>query len=264
MDILGAAKVSRKFENRVAVITGAAQSIGYACAAALGREGAQVVIADINIEKAEQAAATLQADGIKAAAFSMDVRDPQQVQTVVDEVVSRYKRLDIWVNNAGVAHHYDSFDLPPEMWKGGMDVLLSGAFYGCQAAGRVMRDQGGGSIINMASVNGLVSQPRRAVYATAKAGLIMLTRVLAAEWAAHHIRVNAVAPSPVGTSGMADFGQTQGFAPGNIYVDRHPMKRMAEMREVVEAVLFLAGDESAFITGETLCVDGGWVAYGSL
>ena len=256
--------MSGKFENRVAVITGAAQSIGYACADAFGREDAQVVIADINAEKAEQAAAALQAEGIKAAALGMDVRDPNQVQAVVDDVVSRYKRLDIWVNNAGVAHHYDSFDLPPEMWQGGMDVLLSGAFYGCQAAGRAMRDQGGGSIVNMASVNGFVPQPRRAVYATAKAGLIMLTRVLAAEWAAHHIRVNAVAPSPVGTSGMAAFGQNQGFAPGNIYVDRHPMKRMAEMSEVIEAVLFLAGDESSFITGETLCVDGGWVAYGSL
>jgi NAD(P)-dependent dehydrogenase (short-subunit alcohol dehydrogenase family) len=92
----------------------------------------------------------------------------------------------------------------------------------------------------------------------------MLTRVLAAEWATHGIRVNAVAPSPVATSGMAAFGQSEGFATGNIYVDRHPMKRMAEMREVTEAVLFLAGDESAFITGETLCVDGGWVAYGYL
>lgn len=256
--------MNRRFENRVVVVTGSAQSIGYECAAAFGREGATVVIADIQVEKAEAAARQLQAQDMQAVALSLDVRVPQETQSVVAEVVRRFERLDVWVNNAGVAHHYDSFDLPPEMWQGGMDVLLSGAFYGCQAAGRAMRDQGGGCIVNIASVNGFVSQPRRAVYCTAKAGLIMLTRVLAAEWAAHHIRVNAVAPSPVATSGMANFGQTQGFAAGNIYVERHPMKRMAEMGEVTEAVLFLASDESSFITGETLCVDGGWVAYGYL
>lgn len=254
----------QRFENRVAVVTGSAQSIGFECAAAYGREGAAVVIADIQLDKAEAAVQQLQSQGIQAVALPLDVRVPQQSLAVVDEVLRRFKRLDVWVNNAGVAHHYDSFDLPPEMWQTGMDVLLSGAFYGCQAAGRAMRDQGGGCIVNIASVNGFVAQPRRAVYATAKAGLIMLTRVLASEWAVHNIRVNAVAPSPVATSGMAKFGQTQGFAADDIYVQRHPMKRMADMREVTEAVLFLSNDESAFITGETLPVDGGWVAYGYL
>lgn len=256
--------MSRRFDGRVAVVTGAAQSIGYECTAAFGRAGARVVIADINAAKAESAASTLQGEGIDAIALPLDVRRPEQCQAHVAEVVQRFGRLDVWINNAGVAHHYDSFDLPPDIWQSGMDVLLSGVFYGCQAAGRAMRDQGGGCIVNIASVNGFVSQPRRAVYCTAKAGVVMLTRVLAAEWAAHGIRVNAVAPSPVAASGMASFGQTEGFAPGNIYVDRHPMKRMAEMREVTEAVLFLANDESSFITGETLCVDGGWVAYGYL
>ncbi len=253
-----------RFQNRVAVITGAAQSIGFECAAAFGREGAITIIADIQAEAAEHSASKLRAEGLQTTALPLDVRSPQQVQSVVDELVKRHNRLDIWVNNAGVAHHYDSLDLPPEMWQGGIDVLLSGAFYGCQAAGRVMREQGGGCIINMASVNGFVSQPRRAVYCTAKAGLIMLTRVLAAEWAAYHIRVNAVAPSPVATSGMAAFGEAHGFAAGNIYVDRHPMKRLAQMGDVTQAVMFLASREASFITGETLCVDGGWVAYGYL
>lgn len=253
-----------RFENRVAVVTGSAQSIGFECAAAFGRDSATVVIADIQIDKAEDAVRQLHSQGIQAIALPLDVRVPQQTQSVVDEVLRRYNRLDVWVNNAGVAHHYDSFDLPPEMWQTGIDVLLSGAFYGCQAAGRAMSEQGGGCIVNIASVNGFVSQPRRAVYCTAKAGLVMLTRVLAAEWAVHNIRVNAVAPSPVATSGMAKYGQTQGFAVDDIYIERHPMKRMAEMREVTEAVLFLANDESSFITGETLSVDGGWVAYGYL
>ncbi len=258
---MGIAQVKR-FGERVAVITGAAQSIGLACATAFALEGASVVIADINHQQAEEAAESLRAANLSAAALPLDVRDPDQVEAVVRETIRLWGRIDIWVNNAGVAHHYDSFDLPADLWKNSLDVLLSGAFYGCQAAGRAMRDHGG-SIVNMASVNGLVAQPRRAAYATAKAGLIMLTRVLAAEWAVHKIRVNAVAPSPVATSGMADWGVTHGFA-GSLYVDRHPMKRMGELREVTEAVLFLASREASFVTGETLCIDGGWVAYGYL
>jgi NAD(P)-dependent dehydrogenase (short-subunit alcohol dehydrogenase family) len=253
-----------RFKGKVAVVTGAAQSIGLACARAFGKEGAQVVIADLNIEQAEESARLLQAEGITAVALSLDVRKQEQAQAIVSEVMQRFGHLDIWVNNAGVAHHYDSFDLPADLWQGSLDVMLSGAFFGCQAAGRAMRDRGGGAIINMASVNGLVSQPRRAAYSAAKAGLLMLTRVLAAEWAQHKIRVNAVAPSPVGTSGMAEWGEKQGFAPGSMYIDRHPMKRMATMHEVTDAVLFLASDDASFVTGETLCVDGGWVAYGYL
>src|SRR5688500_5796716 len=256
--------MSERFAGKVAVVTGAAQSIGLACAKAFGEEGAQVVIADLNIEKAEAAARSMQSEGLAALALPLDVRIQAQASAIVSEIIQRYGHLDVWVNNAGVAHHYDSFDLPGDLWQGSMDVMLSGASYGCQAAGRAMRDQGGGAIVNMVSVNGLVSQPRRAAYSTAKAGLIMLTQVLAAEWAAHGIRVNAVAPSPVATSGMADWGEKQGFAPGSIYVERHPMKRMAAMHEVTDAVLFLASDAASFVTGETLCVDGGWVAYGYL
>jgi glucose 1-dehydrogenase len=258
---MGVAQVKR-FNERVAVVTGSAQSIGLACATAFAREGANVVIADINSDKAEEAAQSLRAENLSAAALTLDVRDPDQAQLVVQETISLFGRLDIWVNNAGVAHHHDSFELPPDLWKNSLDVMLSGAFYGCQAAGRAMRDHGG-SIVNMASVNAFVPLPRRAAYATCKAGLVMLTQVLAAEWAAQKIRVNAVAPSPVATSGMANWGLSHGFA-GSLYVDRHPMKRMGELHEVAEAVLFLASDDASFVTGETLCVDGGWVAYGYL
>lgn len=256
--------MSGRFAGRVVAITGAAQSIGLECARAFCGEGAQVVITDIQSDQVENAAVGLRRDGFNALALTLDVRDGEQVQAVANQVMQQRGRLDVWVNNAGIAHHYDSFDLPSELWQRSLDVMLSGPFYGCQAAGRVMRAQGGGAIVNMASVNGFVPQPRRAAYCSAKAGIIMLTRVLASEWAPHRIRVNAVAPSPVGTSGMAQVIDAHGITSLSQYAQRHPMKRTAEMREVTDAVLFLASDDASFITGETLCVDGGWAAYGYL
>ena len=253
--------MSQRFMGRVAVVTGAAQSIGFECAAAFARAGAHTVLTDLNADKVQAAAQGLQAEGLSVISLPLDVRDPDQAEQVAQSVATRFGALDVWVNNAGLAHHHDSFELPRDLWQISLDVMLSGTFFGCQAAGRAMRERGG-TIVNMASVNGFVPQPRRAAYCAAKAGVIMLTRVLASEWAAKHIRVNAVAPSPVGASGMAQMIDTVGITSLSQYTERHPMKRMAEMREVIEAVLFLASDAASFITGETLCVDGGWTAYG--
>jgi NAD(P)-dependent dehydrogenase (short-subunit alcohol dehydrogenase family) len=256
--------MSERFAGRVAVVTGAAQSIGFECAAAFARAGAYAVITDINGQKAETAAQSLRAQGLSAIALPLDVREPAQIEAVVQNVAERFGRLDVWFNNAGLAHHYDSFELPRELWQQSLDVMLSGPFFGCQAAGKFMRDHGGGAIVNMASVNGLVAQPRRAAYCSVKAGVVMLTKVLGSEWAPYGIRVNAVAPSPVATSGMAQTIDAHGITSLSQYANRHPMKQMTEMREVTEAVLFLASDAASFMTGETLCVDGGWVAYGYL
>ena len=253
-----------KFAGRVVVVTGAAQSLGLECARAFCSEGASVVLVDNNCEKVTAAAELLQRSGFRATATPLDVRSQEQTITVVDQIFNQLGRLDVWVNNAGVAHHCDTFNLLPEPWQNSMDVMLSGPFYCCQEAGKIMRMQGGGSIINMASVNGFVPQPRRAAYCTAKAGLIMLTRVLASEWAQHHIRVNAVAPSPVEASGMAQILDNAGLTSLAHYKTRHPMQRMAQLREVTDAVLFLASDDASFVTGETLCIDGGWVAFGSM
>lgn len=256
--------MTRDFVNQVVVVTGAAQSIGYECAAAFARHGAQVVITDINGEKAEASAQELREQGLAAVAFALDVREPARLQTVVGNVADRFGRLDVWFNNAGLAHHFDSFELSPELWRTSLDVMLSGVFFGCQAAGKFMRDHGGGAIVNMASINGFVAQPRRAAYCSAKAGVIMLTQVLASEWAGHGIRVNAVAPSPVAASGMAKTIDAHGITSLDQYAQRHPTKRMTPMSDVISAVLFLAGAEASFVTGETLSVDGGWAAYGYL
>lgn len=261
---LGVTEMTPQFANKVTVVTGAAQSIGYECSAAFARAGAQVVITDIDGDKAETAARGLRNEGLSAVAFSLDVREPAQMAKVVQQVAERFGRLDVWFNNAGLAHHFDSFELSPELWHTSLDVMLSGVFFGCQAAGKFMRDHGGGIIVNMASVNGYVAQPRRAAYCSAKAGVIILTQVLATEWAPYGIRVNAVAPSPVAESGMAKTIDAHGITSLDQYTNRHPMKRMTPMSDVISAVLFLAGSDASFVTGETLCVDGGWVAYGYL
>lgn len=254
--------MSQRFTGRVAVVTGAGQSIGFECGAAFAREGAHAVITDVDLDKAKAAAERLQREGLSAIVLPIDVRDPDQMEQAVQAVTGQFGRLDVRVNNAGVEQHYHSFDLPGDLWQMSLDVMLSGTFFGCQAAGRRMREHGG-AIVNMASVNGFVPQPRRAGYCAAKAGVIMLTRVLASEWTANHIRVNAVAPSPVGASGTAKMIDSVGITSLSHYTERHPMKRLVKMREVVEAVLFLASDAASFVTGETLWVDGGWIDYGS-
>ena len=153
--------MSQRFTGRVAVVTGAGQSIGFECAAAFAREGAHAVITDVDLDKAKAAAERLQREGLSAIVLPIDVRDPDQMEQAVQAVTGQFGRLDVWVNNAGVAQHYESFDLPRDQWQMSMDVMLSGTFFGCQAAGRGMREHGG-AIVNMASVNGFVPQPRRA------------------------------------------------------------------------------------------------------
>ncbi len=167
-----------RFEDQVVVITGAGRGIGYALAEQFAGEGARVVIAEKNAELGEESARRL---GVAFAA--LDVSDAASVRQAVAAIVERHGRIDVWINNAGIAHKGYAVTLEPEDWDADIGVLLSGAFYCARYAGQVMLDQGRGSMVNIASVNGLLAQKGRAPYCSAKAGLIMLTKVLAAEWA---------------------------------------------------------------------------------
>lgn len=245
-----------KFQDQVVCITGAGRGIGLELAKAFATEGAQVVIAEINADSGQAAARETGGTFVQ-----VDVSDAASVKQAVQAIVEQFGRIDVWINNAGVAHKGLAVDLNPEDWDADMGVMLSGAFYCANQVGRVMMGQGSGTLINIASVNGLLAQKGRAPYCAAKAGLIMLTKVLASEWAEHGVRVNAVAPGVVMTD-LVQEGIEQGVVTEDTYLERIPMGRMGDLREVVDAVLFLADpSESSFMTGEVLRVDGGWTAY---
>lgn len=245
-----------KFQDQVVCITGAGRGIGYELAKAFAAEGAQVVVAEINPDTGQAAA-----DQLNATYEPLDVSDAAAVKRAVQSIVARFGRIDIWINNAGIAHKGLAVDLTDADWDADIGVMLSGAFYCANQVGRVMIAQGRGSLINVASVNGLLAQKGRAPYCSAKAGLIMLTKVLASEWAEHGIRVNAVAPGVVMTE-LVQEGIDQGIVAEETYLGRIPMGRFGDLQDVVEAVLFLANeDEASFVTGEVLRVDGGWTAY---
>lgn len=244
-----------RFQKQVVVITGAGRGIGYVLAERFTQEGAQVVIAEINPQTGTEAAAKL-----NAVFEPLDVRDSKAVARVVQSVYARFGRIDVWVNNAGVAPKNLAVDLTPEEWDSDIGVMLSGAFYCAHEVGRIFIQQKRGNMVNIASVNGLLAQKGRASYSTAKAGLIMLTKVLASEWAEHGVRVNAVAPGVVMTD-LVQQNIDRGLVTEQAYISRIPMGRLGELNEVAEAVTFLASDEASFMTGEVLRVDGGWTAY---
>lgn len=249
-------------ERKAAVITGAARGIGSAIATQLAADGYAVMIADIRGEAAAQVAAELTANGQWAAACQADVADPVACQGMIAQTVERFGRLDLLVNNAGISKPQPSLEVNPEDWQRLIDIQLNGVFYCAQAAGRQMVTQGwGGSIVNITSINAEAAFPQRASYVAAKAGVHMLTKVLAIEWAEHNIRVNAVGPAHTETEMTL-----QHIRSGRIQIEelrkRIPLGRLASVQDVANVVSFLASDKASFITGQSLYVDGGYLAYG--
>jgi NAD(P)-dependent dehydrogenase (short-subunit alcohol dehydrogenase family) len=246
-------------KGQVAVITGAGRGFGLAFARGLAEHGALPIITDINEELGRVSAQKLNDEGLAAEFLPLDVTDHNAVESVAQQVWKEHDRLDLWINNAGLALHGPSETLPIEHWQLGLNIMLSGVFYGCQSAARLMIEQGGGKIINVASVNAFVSQAGRAAYCSAKAGVVSLTEVLGAEWARYNIQVNAVAPAVFLTE-LAKASIADGSASLDSYLARSPMGRFGDVPELVETILFLASDQSSYITGQTLRVDGGWVS----
>lgn len=252
-----------RLKDKVAIVTGASKGIGKAIALGYAKEGASVVLASRSLETLQIIEREIKRAGGEALALPLDVRDPGSIQTVIEKTVSAYGRLDILVNNAGISMARSSEELSDEDWKNAVETDLFGVFYGCRAAARVMIPQGGGSIINVTSVYGMIAAPRRLAYCASKAGANMLTKVLAAEWAKKHIRVNAIAPGYTRTE-LVDDVIEKGMISLEAIEKRTPMGRIAESEEMVGLAVFMASDESSYMTGSIVNIDGGWVAYGYL
>jgi len=248
------------FANKTVVITGAGRGLGLGIARRFGQAGAHTVIAEIDPETGPRAAETLRSEGLSASFEPLDVRDPAQSMTLVDKLVKERGQIDVWVNNAGVAHKGPAETMSREAWEESIAVILSGAFYCAQAVGRQMLAQGRGVIVNIASVGAYQYIEGRVAYSVPKAGLVMLTEALGIEWAKRGVRVVGIAPGVVMTD-MVRKGIAEGTASVEAYERRTPMHRLGTVEEIAEAVLYLASDEASYVVGETMRVDGGWVAY---
>lgn len=253
---------SLKLEDKVCVITGAAQGIGRAIAEEFAEQGARLAILDIDGQGARVAADGLRAQGADAQAFECDVSDRRSVFASAEEVASSLGPCDVLVNNAGLALMGPSLDFPEADWRRSIDVMQTGVFFCSQAFGRQMIAEGRGAIVNIASMNATVAFPMRLAYNAAKAAVVSMTQVLAIEWAEHNVRVNAVGPGVTKTN-LVEKAIQQGLVDEEAYVERTPQRRLGRPQEIAKAVLFLASDEdSSFVTGTFLVVDGGWSAYG--
>jgi NAD(P)-dependent dehydrogenase (short-subunit alcohol dehydrogenase family) len=237
----------------VAVVTGAAQGIGRRVAQLLASEGYALVLADLR-EPTE----TLAASGVEAIAVTGDVSDQRDVDALTEAVASRFGRVDVLVNNAGISLLRPAEDTTAEQWRRVLEVNLTGPFLLCRALGRMMLAAGGGSIVNVASIAGLRAVADRAAYNASKHGLVGLTRTLAAEWGGRGVRVNAVCPGWVKTE-MDEADQASGGYTDSDIVGQVPMARFAAPDDIAAAVAFLADPaRSGFINGVALPVDGGW------
>jgi len=248
-----------RLANRVAIITGSGRGIGREMARLFAAEGAKVAVADVHEETARRTAGEITVTGGEACPFGVDITDPARVESMTRQVVEQWGRLDILVNNAGIGLNKSFLETTLAEWQRVLAVNLTGAFLCAQAAAREMVRQGAGRIVNVASISGQRGGQGRAAYGSAKAGVILLTKVMAVELAPRGVTVNAIAPGPVDTDQSRE---SHTPATRRAYHERIPLGRYGEHREVAAAALFLASDEATFVNGAVLNVDGGFTAAG--
>ena len=251
----------KRFEGKVALVTGGASGIGKAAALAFAREGARVLAADVNVEGGEETVRDIKDLGADAAFVRVDVSVDADVQEMVAEAVGRFGRLDVAVNNAGIEGALaPTAEYPEEMWDRVLAVNLTGVWRCMRREIPEMLKTGGGAIVNVASILGVVGFATAPAYTAAKHGVVGLTKVAAMEYAPQGIRINAVGPGFIETPMVMERGVEAGKHPEvqEQIAELHPIGRMGQSEEIADAILFMASDAASFVAGQTLIVDGAY------
>ena len=249
-----------RFKGKVVLITGSTRGIGKEFAMGFAREGADVIINGRNPEKANAVAKEVEALGVQSLGVAGDVSSPQEVSRMVEEAIQRFGRIDILINNAGVNPFIlEAEKIKVEGWDEVMNVNLKGVFLCCQAVGKKMIEQGGGKIINIASVIGFLGEQGFLPYSVTKAGVMVMTKVLAFEWSKYNIRINAIAPGFVAGGMNTPILNKEVLVSG--LSQKVPLKRLGNPEEIVKIALFLASEDASYVNGTTIVVDGGMTGY---
>jgi NAD(P)-dependent dehydrogenase (short-subunit alcohol dehydrogenase family) len=248
--------VDAVLKGKVALVTGAGTGLGRGIAQALAEAGADIAVAEIDAESAAIAAEELAALGVRARAYPTDVSESDQVDHTFAAAVQDLGRLDVVVNNAGISrvgpHTHEVSDAD---WYDSIAVMQTGVFFGMRAAGRIMIEQGSGSVINISSIRGFSPNPGRMTYCAPKAAVIMMTQIAAGEWAQYGIRVNAIAPGVLRTP-MWDADVARGAIDEPFYLDLVPAKRLGTTQDVGQLAVYLASDAASYVNGSTITIDG--------
>ena len=246
--------------GKTAIVTGASRGIGEAISKGFAQAGADLVLVSRNIIALEEVAKEIKTFGREVLPIAADIGNPEEIQRAIDTALKVFPRIDILVNNAGTSPILKKAEeVTLREWEEIVRINLTGTFLFCQAVGKVMIQQGGGKIINMVSVGAVVGFPRQIAYCATKGGILQLTKVLAIEWARHNIQVNAIGPAYLETELTKGMRESQTISEN--LLRRTPMGRFGKPEEVVGAALYLASNTSSYVTGQTLFVDGGWLAY---
>ncbi|HLN20326.1 MAG TPA: glucose 1-dehydrogenase [Bacteroidales bacterium] len=237
------------FSNKVVIITGSGKGIGRSVAMAYAREGAMVIIAERNADDGSKAANEIRSEGLEAEFIRTDVAQPSDITALIAEVVRRYKKIDILINNAGVSRHRSPYDLTVEEWDEIININLRGIFLCSREAARVMQNNGRGAIVNIASTRAFMSEPESEAYAASKGGIVALTHALAASFAPDNIQVNCISPGWIETGDYDKLSEADH--------SQHFSGRVGKPMDIALACLYLTAEGNNFINGANMIIDGG-------